>query len=81
MGGVSEKEYVPSDFTVTVGSALPLGESRSVRVTWSLAPDGSGTVAVSLPVTVSFLARVALDGALTVRVGLFSVGPVSTLRP
>lgn len=77
---MSEKEYVPSDFTVTTGSALPFGESRSVRVTWSCAPTGSGTVADSLPVTVSCLARVAVDGALTVRVGLFSAVSLSTLR-
>jgi hypothetical protein len=71
---------VPFAFTVTVGSALPFGDSRSVRVTWSFAPAGSATVAESLPVTVSFLARAAEEGALTVRVGTFFSGSVSALR-
>ncbi|CAM5425279.1 hypothetical protein STANM309S_00184 [Streptomyces tanashiensis] len=64
---------------MTAGSALPLGLSRSVRVTVSFTPAGSGTVAEILPVTVSFLARGADAGALTVRVGTFSAGWVRGL--
>ncbi len=77
---MSVKVYEPSALTVTAGSALPWGLSRSVRVTCSRAPPGSGTVADSLPVTVIGLPRVAVDGAFTVRLGTFSVGSVSALR-
>lgn len=57
---------MPSALTVTVASALPLGDSRSVRVTVSLIPAGSATLEETLPLTVSCLARVAVAGASTV---------------
>lgn len=48
----------------------------SVRVTVSGVPAGRALAEVSLPVTVSFLARVALAGALTVSLGRYLVGSV-----
>ncbi|WP_284116740.1 hypothetical protein [Streptomyces fragilis] len=74
------KLNVPSALAVTVGSALPLGLDTSMRATFSCTPDGSGTVAVILPVTVSLVPRVPLEGALTVRVGTLSLGPVKAFR-
>lgn len=65
-GGVSLKENAPDEPTVFAPSDLPLGESISVRVTVTLEPEGKDLPEVSLPVTSSFLARVALAGAETV---------------
>lgn len=80
MGGVSGKEKLPSAFVVTAARALPLGDSRSVRVTFRPVPAGRGVFEVSLPVTVSFLARSAVAGAATLRVGSSFVGSVRARR-
>ncbi|CAM5576004.1 hypothetical protein SVIOM342S_03299 [Streptomyces violaceorubidus] len=64
-GGVSVKEKLPSAFVLTAASALPFGDSTSVRITLRPVPAARGFLEVSLPVTVSFLAHSDLAGADT----------------
>lgn len=79
-GGVSVKEKVPSAFTVAAGSALPFGDSTSVRVTATVVPAGSPSVFVTLPETVSDLARLTVAGAFTVMPVTALPGSVTTRR-
>lgn len=75
---MSAKEKLPSDFSATAGSALPLGDSMSVRVTVAFAPAGNAPSDFTRPVTVSFLLSADFAGALTVTVLADFTASVST---
>ncbi|MGW9026599.1 hypothetical protein ACWGQ5_20890 [Streptomyces sp. NPDC055722] len=72
------KEYEPSDPTVAVPTALPFGDSSSVRVTDTVVPAGNGAEDVSLPVRVRAVPRVPVTGALAVSVVAVLVGSSKT---
>lgn len=79
-GPVSAKVKEPSAPVLTEASTLPLGDERSVRVTVRTVPAGTAVFDVSVPLAVSFLARVAVEGADTLKAGISSSGSASVRR-